>query len=136
MAKEAKIKDYHDGSAKELKPLCKRQDILYKLNPDNKRTQWSKGIIPNRSVRSYMIQTETLRKLIRNRVHVRPYKDKIPQPRHVDIESNVQVRLPVLVNESNKTSLKVEVPLKKDNSAPEVVTRSGQVVKPSKRLDF
>ena len=74
VAKQAIIKDYHDGNAKELKLLCKGQDILYKLNPDSKRTQWSKGVILNRSNRSYMIQTESGRKLIRNRVNVRPYK--------------------------------------------------------------
>ena len=39
VAKQAKIKDYHDGNAIELKPPCKGQDILYELNPDNKRTQ-------------------------------------------------------------------------------------------------
>ena len=83
-----------------------------------------------------MIQTETGQNLIRNRVDVRPYKGKIPQPRHVDIEPKVPVRHPVLVNKSNKTSLRVEVPLKKDNSALQVVTRSGQVIKPPKRLDL
>ena len=64
-----------------------------------------------------MIQTDTGRKLIRNKVNVRPYKGKIPQPRHVDIDPNIPVRQPVLVNKPNKTSLKVEVPLQKDNSA-------------------
>ena len=58
----------------------------------------------------------------------------IPQPRHVDIEPKVPVRQPVLVNKPNKTSLKVKVPLKKDNSAPKVVTRSGWVVILTKRL--
>ena len=111
MAKQAKIKDYHDGNAKELKPLCKGQDILYKLHPDNERTQWSKGVILDRSDRSYMILTVTGRKLIRSRVDVRLYKGKIPQPRHVDIECKVPVRQPVLVNKPNKTSLKVKVPL-------------------------
>ena len=77
VAKQAKIKDYHDGNAKEVKPLCKGHDIIYKQNPDNKRTQWNKGFILNRSDRSYMIQTETGRTLIRNRVNVRPYKGKI-----------------------------------------------------------
>ena len=72
MAKQAKIKDYHDSNAKELKPLCKGQDVLYELSQDNKRTQWSKGIKLDRSDISYMIQTETGRKLIRNRVSVRP----------------------------------------------------------------
>ena len=134
VAKQAKIKDYHNGNAKELQPLYKGQDILYTLNPDNKRTQWSKGVILDRSDRSYIIQTETGRKLIRNRVNVRPYKGKIPQPRLVDIESKVPVRQPVLVNKSHKTSLKVHVHIKKDNSAPQVVTRSGQVVKLPKRL--
>ena len=79
-----------------------------------------------------MIQTETCRELIR--VNARPYKGKIPQPRHVDIEPKVPVRQPVLVNKHNKTSLKVKVPLKRDNSAPQVVTRSGWVVKPPKGL--
>ena len=59
VAKQAKIKDHHNGNAKELKPLCKGQDILYELNPDNKRTQWSKGVILNRSDRNYTILTET-----------------------------------------------------------------------------
>ena len=77
VVKEDKIKDYHDGNAKEVKSLCKGQDILCKLNPDNKTTQWNKGVILNRSDRSYMIQTETDRKLIRNSVNVRPYKGKI-----------------------------------------------------------
>ena len=92
MAKQAKIKDHRDGNAKELKALCKGQDILYKLNPDNKRTQWNKGVMLNRRYRGYMIQTETGRKLIGNRVDVRPYKGRIPQPRHVDIEPKVPVR--------------------------------------------
>ena len=48
------------------------------------------------------------------------YKGKIPQPRHVDIEPKVSVRQPVLVNKYNKTSLKVKIPLKKDNSAPQI----------------
>ena len=74
VAKKAKIKDYHDGNTKELKPLCKGQDILYELNPDKKGTQWSKGFILNRSDRSYIIQIETGKKLIRNRVNVRLYK--------------------------------------------------------------
>ena len=112
VAKQAKI-NHHDDNAKELKPLCKGQDLLYGLNPDNKRTQWGKGVILNRSDRSYMTQTETGRELIRNRVNVRPYKGMIPQPRHVDIESKVPVRQPVLVNKPNKTSLKLKVPLKK-----------------------
>ena len=60
---------------------------------------------------------------------MRQYKGKIPQPRHVDIEPKVPVRQSVLVNKPNKTSLLVEVPLKKNNSAHQVVTRSGQVVK-------
>ena len=77
VAKQTKIKDYHNGNAKELKPLCKGQDVLYELHPDSKRTQWSKGVILNRSDRSYVIQTETGRKLIRNRVNVRLYKGKI-----------------------------------------------------------
>ena len=98
VAKQSKIKHYHDGSAKELKPLCKGQDVLDELNPDSKRTQWNKGVILDRSDRSNMIHTETGRKLIRNRVNVRPYKGKIPQPRHVDIEPKVPVRWPVLVN--------------------------------------
>ena len=63
---------------------------------------------------------------------VRSYKGEIPQPRHVDIEPKVPVRKPVLVNKPNKTSLKVEVPLKKDKSAPQVETISCQVVKPPK----
>ena len=98
-------------NAKELKPLCKGQDVLYELHPDNKRTQWSKDVILNRSDRSYKIQIETGRKLIRNRVNVRSYKGKIPQPRHVAIEPKIPVRQPVLVNKPNKTSLKVEFPL-------------------------
>ena len=53
-----------------------------------------------------MIQTETDRKLIRNRVNVKLYKGKILQPRHVDIEPNVPVRQPVLVNKPTKTSLR------------------------------
>ena len=81
-----------------------------------------------------MIQNETGRELIRNRVNVRPYKGKILQPRHVDIEPKVPVRQPVLVNKPNETSLKMEVPLKEDNSAPQVVNRSGWVVKLPKRL--
>ena len=109
------------------------QDVLYELNPEDKRTQWSKGVILNRSDRSCMIQTETGRELIRNRVNMRPYRGKITHPRHVDIEPEVPVRQPVLVKPS-KTSLKVKVPLKKDNSAPQVVTRSGWVVKLHKRL--
>ena len=60
---------------------------------------------------------------------MRPCKGKIPQPRHVDIE-------PVLVDRFNKTGVKVKVPLKKDNSAPQVVVRSGWVLKPPKRLDL
>ena len=136
VAKQAKIKDYHDGNAKESKPLCKGQDVLYKLHPDNKRTQWSKDVFLNRSDRSYMVHTETGRKLIRSRVGVTLYKGKIPQPRHVDIEPKVPVRQPVLVNKPNKTSLKVEVSLKKDNSASQVVTRSGWVVKPPKKLEL
>ena len=83
-----------------------------------------------------MIHTETGRELIRNSVNVRPYKGKIPQPRHIDIEPKVPVRQPVLVNKPNKTSLKVKVPLKKENSAPQVVTRSGRVVKLPKRLEL
>ena len=35
VVKQAKIKDYHNGDAKGLKLVCKGQDILYKLNPDN-----------------------------------------------------------------------------------------------------
>ena len=136
VAKQAKIKDYYDGNAKELKPLCKGQDILYKLNPDNKRTQYCKGVILNRSDRSYTIQTETGRKLIRNRVDRRPYKGKIPQPRHVDIKPKVLVRQPILVNKPNKTNLKVKVPLIKDNSAPQIATRSGWVVKLLRRLEL
>ena len=136
MAKQAKVKDYHGGNAKELKPLCKGQDILYDLNPDNKRTQWSKGVILNRSDKSYTIQTETGRKLIRNRIDMRPYKGKIPLPRQVDIEPKIPVRQPVLVTESIKNSLRVEVPLKKNNSAAQVETRSGWVVKLPKRLDL
>ena len=38
LVKQAKIKDYHDGYAKELKSLCKEQDVLYELNPDNNKT--------------------------------------------------------------------------------------------------
>ena len=38
LAKQAKIKDYHDANAKELNTLCKWQDVLYKLNPDNSKT--------------------------------------------------------------------------------------------------
>ena len=134
IAKKSQMKDHHNGIAKELKVLCKGLNILYELNLDNKRTQWSKGIILNRSDRSYMIQTETGRELIRNRVNVRLYKGKIPQPRHVDIEPKVPVRQSGLVNKPNRTSLKVGVPLKKDNSAAQVVTRSGWVVKLPKRL--
>ena len=136
MAKQAKIKHYHNGNAKELKPLCKGQDVLYELHPDNKRTHLSKGVILNKSDKSYMIQIETGRKLIRNRVNVRPYKGKIPQLRHVDVEPEVLVRQPVLVGKPNKTSLKVKVPLKKDNSAPWVVPRSGWVVKLPKRFEL
>ena len=131
VAKQAKIKNHHDGNAKELKPLYKGQDVLYELNSNNKRTQWSKGVILNRSGRGYMIRTETGRELIRNRVNVRLYKGKI---QHVDIKPKVPVRQPVLVNKPNNTSLKVKVPLKKDKSALQVVTRSGQVVKLPKRL--
>ena len=29
VTKQAKIKDHHDGNAKELKPLCTGQDVLY-----------------------------------------------------------------------------------------------------------
>ena len=83
-----------------------------------------------------MTQTETGRKLIRNRVNVRLYKGNIHSPRHVDIEPKVPVRQPVLVDKPNKTSLKVKVPLKKDKSAPQVVTRSGWVVKLPKRLEM
>ena len=92
---------------KKLKPLCKGQDILYQLPPNNKRTELSKGVILNRSGKSYTIQTETGRNLIRNRVNVRPYKGKIPQPRHVDIEPKVPVGQPVLGNKPNKTSMKL-----------------------------
>ena len=67
---------------------------------------------------------------------MRLYKGKIPQPRHVDIEPKAPVRQPVLVKKSNKTSLKVMFPLKKDNSAPQVVTRSVQVIKPPRKLDL
>ena len=96
MAKQAKINDYHNGNAKELKPLCKGQDVLYELHPDKKITQWSKSVILNRSDRHYTIQTETGRKMIRNQVNVRPYKGKIPETRHLDIEQKVPVRQPVL----------------------------------------
>ena len=65
-----------------------------------------------------MMQTETGRQLIRNRVNVTLYKGKIAPRRHLDIEPKVPVRQPVLVNKLNKNSLKIKVPLKKDNSAP------------------
>ena len=89
VAKQAKIKDYHHGNNKELKPLSKGQDVLYKLNPDNNKMQWSKGVILDRNDKSYMIQTKTGRKLFRKRVNVRPYKNRIPQSRHVKIEPKV-----------------------------------------------
>ena len=37
---QAKIKDYHDGNGKELKPLCKGSSMFYtNWNPDNNKTQ-------------------------------------------------------------------------------------------------
>ena len=118
MLQSNKIKVYHNGNSKKLKPQCKGQDFLYELSPDNNKTQWSKGVILDRNDRSYKIQTKTGRKLIRKRVSVRPYKSRIPHSRPVEIEPKIPTaKNPVLVNQSNKTTLNVEVP-NKDNSVP------------------
>ena len=37
LVKQARSKDYHDGNAKELRPLSKGQDILFELNPDDSK---------------------------------------------------------------------------------------------------
>ena len=80
-----------------------------------------------------MIQTETGRKLIMNRVnwwnHI---SSRISKSRHVEIEPKVPAaKKPVLVNKSDKTSFNIEVP-NKDDSVPQLVTWSGQVVRPPK----
>ena len=49
LVKQARSKDYHDGNAKELRPLSKGQHILFELNPDDSKAHWSKGVVLDRN---------------------------------------------------------------------------------------
>ena len=74
LVKQTKSKNYHVGNAKELRPISKGQDILFELNPDNRKAHWSKGVILDRNDRSYTVKSQTGCKLVRNRVNLRQLK--------------------------------------------------------------
>ena len=59
LVKQTKSKDYHDGNAKELRPLSIGQDILFELNPDDSKGHWRKGVILDRNDKSYTVKSQT-----------------------------------------------------------------------------
>ena len=74
LVKQARSKDSHDGNAKELRSLSKGQELLFELNPDDSKAQWSKGAILHRNDRSYTVKFQTGCVIVRNRVNLRQFK--------------------------------------------------------------
>ena len=118
LVKQARSKDYHDGNAKKLRPLSKGQDILFECKADDSKAHWNKGVILNRNDRSYTVKSQTGCKLVRNRVNLIQYKNQ------TDKHTCVEVRQPVLVTNLTRLIL-FKVSIRKDNSVPRVMTRSG-----------